>query len=96
MTREEMAEIEAKVVAACEPRHSFQEAYRAGVPYVDKRRGKYIVPTEVFRRAFGSKYKFLEKEFGFYLASAGWKRTTRQIYERSKRTLVVSVWVFEK
>lgn len=93
MTKDEMAAVEAEVVKSCEPKASFQQAYKEGVPYVDKRKGKYIVPTEMLRKAFGTRYKFLEKEFGFYLAEQGWKRTTRQIYDHSKRIRVVSVWV---
>ena len=81
---------------AAKARKSFKEAYENGEVYYNNRRKKYIVPTEMLNLKFGMPYYLMAKWLSDFLFAMGGKRTTRQIYDNSKRTKVVSVWIFEK
>lgn len=85
-----------ELLEAAKARKTFKEAYENGEPYYNNRRKKYIIPTEMLNLKFGQPYYLMPKWLSDFLFSFGGKRTTRQIYDNSKRQKVVSVWVFEK
>ena len=62
----------------------------------DSRRKKYIVQTEFLNKKFGEPYYLMPKWLSCHLFALGGKRTTRQIYDGTKRIVVVSVWIFEE
>ena len=74
---------------------NFKEAYEKKEIYYNNRRKKYIVQTEFLNKKFGEPYYLMPKWLSCHLFALGGKRTTRQIYDGTKRIVVVSVWVFE-
>lgn len=74
---------------------NFKEAYENKEVYYNNRRKKYIVPTEYINVKFGEPYYLMPKWLSSYLFALGGKRTTRQIYDGTKRISVISVWIFE-
>lgn len=84
-----------ELLSQAKARKSFKEAYENKEIYYNNRRKKYIVPTEYINVKFGEPYYLMPKWLSSYLFAFGGKRTTRQIYDGTKRVSVISVWIFE-
>lgn len=96
MTKDEIAKGLEELKAECVVCRNFQEAYAKGVPFKMPTHKVFIIPTIMLNKKFYCPDYSMRKECSDALFALGGKRTTRQIYERSKAVKVVSVWVFKE
>lgn len=93
MTREEIEKGMEEFKANAKNFKTFREAYEAGVAFHYKNHHCYIVTCSQINKKFGASEFMMPTELADTLRSLGWRRSSRQIYETSKRVKVIPVWV---
>ena len=96
MTREEIEKGMEEFKANAKNFKSFKEAYEAESPFHYKNHHCYIVTCAMINKRFGASEFMMPAELANALRELGWKRSTRQTYDGSKRIRVVPVWVFQE